>query len=91
MCPVPPVTVGLHQAIFLCVVLCFLAHEHAQDLYRSVHRKLLHFNTRIRRIISEVQQVHPDVLSLQEVDRPEEFASYLADLGYVALEESQTS
>ncbi|KAL3144846.1 hypothetical protein ABBQ38_001952 [Trebouxia sp. C0009 RCD-2024] len=59
-----------------------LAFEHAQDLYRDVHRSLLDFNNRIAKISMEVQQLMPDVLSLQEVDRPDDFVYNLSKLGY---------
>lgn len=61
------------------------AFEHAQDLYRDVHRSLLDFNNRIAKISMEVQQLMPDVLSLQEVDRPDDFVYNLSKLGWVAV------
>lgn len=64
--------------------LCLQAYEHARDLYRNVHRSLLDFNNRIARITAEVQQLLPDVLSLQEVDRPDDFVYSLGKLGWVA-------
>ena len=57
------------------------AYEHARDLYRAVPRNLLRFNVRIAQILLEIQQLMPDVLSLQEVDRPEEFVQCLCQLG----------
>ena len=74
-CNITPVT---QKALWL------QAFEHAQDLYRDVHHSLLDFNNRIAKITTEVQQLLPDVLSLQEVDRPDDFVYSLSKLVWVA-------
>lgn len=63
--------------------LCEQAFEHARDLYSSVPRNLLRFNIRIAQIVIEVQRLLPDILSLQEVDRPVDVVHSLEKLGWV--------
>ena len=65
--------------------LCSQAFEHARDLYSNVPRNLLRFNNRIAQIVIEVQRLLPDILSLQEVDRPVDFVHSLARLGWVTV------
>ena len=61
--------------------LCVQAYEHAQNLYSHVHRSVLRFDNRIAQIMNEIRHLLPDVLSLQEVDRPEDFVHSLSKLG----------
>ena len=63
--------------------LCLQAFEHARDLYSNVPRNLLRFNIRIAQIVIEVQRLLPDILSLQEVDRPADVVHSLENLGWV--------
>lgn len=61
---------------------CLQAFEHARDLYSNVPRNLLRFSIRIAQIITEVQRLLPDILSLQEVDRPIDVVHFLEKLGW---------
>lgn len=64
--------------------LCLKAFEHARDLYSNVPPNLLRLHIRIAQISAEVQRLLPDVLSLQEVDRPDDVVHCLGKLGWVA-------
>ena len=83
------VGIGLRPLVVCCKAvsnfglkaLYLQAFEHARDLYSNVPRNLLRFNTRIAQIVIEVQRLLPDILSLQEVDRPNDVVHSLEKLG----------
>ncbi|KAL0037278.1 hypothetical protein WJX79_010116 [Trebouxia sp. C0005] len=59
-----------------------LAYEHARELYRTVHRNFLRFSNRMAQMGNDFEHLLPDILSLQEVDRLDDFVECLGELGY---------
>ncbi|CAL8463659.1 g3193 [Coccomyxa elongata] len=59
-----------------------LAHEHAHELYRACPRWCLQWQHRGPAILAEIEHWAPVIGCLQEVDHPEEFHSFLQQLGY---------
>ncbi len=68
-----------HSNLFSLLVL--QAYEHAQELYRNVSRNFLRFSNRIAQMGNDFEHLLPDVLSLQEVDRLDDFVDCLGELG----------
>ncbi len=65
----------------LLSLLILQAYEHAQELYRNVSRNFLRFSNRIAQMGNDFEHLLPDVLSLQEVDRLDDFIDCLGELG----------
>lgn len=59
-----------------------LVKEHKRELYPGMPDALLDWNARLVKIVAEVEHLRPDVLTLQEVDRFEDFKRHLRRLGY---------
>ncbi|KAK9805158.1 hypothetical protein WJX72_002651 [[Myrmecia] bisecta] len=59
-----------------------LATAHVAELYRAVPRWALEWRARFDGLLREIQHWQPDLLCLQEVDHPEDFAQALEGLGY---------
>ena len=57
------------------------AYEHARELYRNVNRNLLRFRNRVAQMANDFKHLLPDVLSLQEVDKLDNFVDCLGRLG----------